>query len=177
MSLFLSYINRMAKREIVLILDSVRSAHNVGSLLRTADGLGVKHVYICGASPYPPAAGDRRLPHIQARVGRRIDKTALGAGSSVKWSYHRQSILVIKRLKAEGYHLLALEQTSSAKTLPDFRPPAKSALIAGNEVGGLAANLLALADTHLQIPMLGKKESYNVAVAGAIALYHLRFGR
>ncbi len=162
---------------LVLVLVDIRSAHNVGSLLRTADGLGLDHVYICGASPYPPAAGDQRLPHIQAKVGRRIDKTALGAAASVKWSYHPHAEAVLKTLKDDGFSILALEQTPTAGDLASFKAPAKAALMLGQEIDGLSQKMLETADKQLQIPMLGAKESFNVAVAGAMALYHLRFGR
>lgn len=165
----------MKQRKIVLIVHNVRSAHNVGSLLRTADGLGVERVYLSGYTPYPEAPDDKRLPHIRARATQQIHKTALGAESSVTWSHAEDIERLIKDLQQKGYEVIALEQASNSKALPSYKSPKNTAIIVGSEVGGLDQEVLALADTALQIPMLGGKESFNVSVAAAIALYHLRF--
>jgi tRNA G18 (ribose-2'-O)-methylase SpoU len=162
-------------RDIVLIIHNVRSAHNVGSLLRTADGLGVKKVVISGYSPYPKFSGDTRLPHIAAKAGRSIAKTSLGAEASVKWDYVDGLSETRADLSSEGYLIAALEQTDSAIDLSKFEPPPKVALVVGNEVDGLDRHTLESAKIHLKIPMLGSKESFNVSVAGAMALYHLRY--
>lgn len=162
-------------REIVLIAHNVRSAHNIGSLLRTADGLGVKKVYLSGYSPYPPLPDDGRLPHLAVRTGRRIAKTALGAETSVAWEHRLAIEPAINELKQAGYLIAALEQTPGAIGLVDFIVPAKIALLVGNEVDGLDDDVLGLSDRQLEIPMAGQKESFNVAVATAIALFYLRF--
>jgi 23S rRNA (guanosine2251-2'-O)-methyltransferase len=160
-------------QEVVLLIHNVRSTHNVGSLLRTADGFGVSHVYITGYTPYPKKANDERLPHLAEKLQRQINKTALGAYQHLPWSHSDDIAQVIKRLKAQGYLIAALEQTKTAKNLSSFKPTGNIALILGNEVDGIDSQVLAQADVHLHIPMRGKKESFNVAVAGGIALYKL----
>jgi 23S rRNA (guanosine2251-2'-O)-methyltransferase len=143
-------------RQIVLIAHNLRSTHNVGSLLRTADGLGVTSVYLTGYTPYPLAAGDDRLPYIAQKLHKQIAKTALGAENSVAWR---------------------LEQTPHAVPLTEFKPPDKLAMIVGREVEGIEPEILQAAGLAVVIPMSGKKESYNVAIAAAIALYHCVYSR
>jgi tRNA G18 (ribose-2'-O)-methylase SpoU len=162
-------------RQIVLIIHNVRSAHNVGSLLRTADGLGVDEVLISGYSPYPPLQNDDRLPHLAQKTGRQIAKTALGAENSVAWRRIDDLGEAVSDLAAGGFIIAALEQTETAESLNSYSPPDKIALIVGNEVSGIDEKSLKLAGTHLMIPMLGQKESFNVAAAAAMALYHLRY--
>jgi 23S rRNA (guanosine2251-2'-O)-methyltransferase len=163
------------KRRIVLIVHNVRSAHNVGSILRSADGLGVDKVYLSGYTPYPIAEKDSRLPHIQTRVEKQIHKTALGAEKTVNWTQDDSLGSILKKLKEEGFLVAALEQTSSALDVNTFKSNKNIALIVGNEVTGIDKSILKLCEVHLQIPMHGKKESLNVAVAASMALYHLRF--
>ena len=160
-------------RQVVLVVHNVRSAHNVGSLLRTADGLGVNKVYLSGYTPYPMTEADERLPHVAKKVDTRISKTALGAEKSIKWQRTEDISAVLEKLAGGGYLIAALEQTASAVDLNKFRPPEKIALIVGTEVGGVEKPVLDMAAVHLQIPMRGAKESFNVAVAGAIALHTL----
>ncbi len=160
--------------KIALVVHNVRSAHNVGSILRTADGLGVEKVYLTGYTPYPKSKDDERMPHEAAGANRRIHKTALGAEASVKWE-HRQNVEeLIGQLKEQAYQIVALEQTKNASDLHKFKPNTNVALIVGSEVGGLDAPVLKLCDVHVQIPMAGAKESFNVAVAAGIALYQLQ---
>ncbi|HET9721448.1 MAG TPA: TrmH family RNA methyltransferase [Candidatus Saccharimonadales bacterium] len=161
------------RRQVVLVVDNVRSAYNVGSLLRTADGLGVKKVYLSGYTPYPKQQNDSRPPHVQGRVTNEIAKTALGAQDSVDWEHIEQIESVLGELKKNGYQIAALEQTSSAINLNEFSPKSVVALIVGNEVNGLDSRSLELAQIHVQIPMTGQKESFNVSVAAAITLYYL----
>lgn len=161
--------------EIVLIAHNLRSAHNVGSLLRTAEGLGVGKIWLSGYSPYPQAKGDSRLPHESRRTTAQIAKTALGAEKSMAWQHAGDIRELLGGLKAEGFVIAGLEQTQDSLPLPAFRPPPKLAVIVGREVEGLEPEVLALCDTVLEIPMSGQKESFNVAVAAAMALYHLRF--
>lgn len=164
----------MAK--IYLIVHNVRSAHNVGSLLRSADGLGVAEVFLTGYSPYPMQAKDSRLPHLAAKTDRAIQKTALGAEKTIEWQYQADVISVINKLKSKGVAIAALEQTDDSVKLPDFKNNRSMAIIVGSERTGLPEEVLAACDLKLEIPMLGQKESFNVAVAGAIALYQLRYG-
>lgn len=161
-------------REVVLVIHNVRSANNVGAMLRTADGLGVAKVLLTGISPYPTGSkNDERPPHTAAKVDRKIAKTALGAERSVKWRWSAEVGKVIKQLKADGFILVALEQTPQAIDLRTYQPGAKVALIVGREVGGIETEVLKLTDCQLMIPMHGQKESFNVAVAAGIALYVL----
>lgn len=162
-------------RQLIVVAHDIRSAHNVGALLRTADGLGVERLFLTGHSPYPQTPGDPRLPHLASQQHRRIQKTALGAELSVKWEYHYQAKGVIERLSKEGYGIVGLEQTDRAEPLPSYRPPQRLALLLGNEISGLPVELLNLCHQIVHIPMSGTKESFNVAAAAAMALYHLRF--
>jgi len=161
----------MAK--IVLVIHNIRSAHNVGSLLRTADGLGIYKVYITGYSPYPETMNDTRLPHERLKISKLVNKTALGAEKSVNWQHVKDVYNLIDRLKKSNYKIAALEQTAKSVMLPEYKVKEKEALIVGNELTGIDDEVLLKCDVHLEIPMLGRKESFNVAVAGAIALYHL----
>jgi tRNA G18 (ribose-2'-O)-methylase SpoU len=158
--------------KVVLVVHNVRSTHNVGSLLRTADGLGIEAVYLTGHTPYPAGPDDQRLPHIAQKTSRQIHKTALGAEHSVKW-YKTDIENCLARLSSAGYELVALEQTAGATELKRYNAPEKVALIVGNEIDGLDNVVLKRVNQHLEIAMRGQKESFNVAVAAAIALYWL----
>lgn len=162
--------------QIYLIMHDIRSAHNVGSLFRTASTFDVAKIYISG---YTPAPLDRF-----GRKDSRIAKVSLGAEEMVPWE--RANITeLMKELRKESVPVVALEQSPRSTPLAEYQPPARLALILGNEVEGVSADILALADTVLEIPLQGKlvrnrpgdsfgKESLNVSVAGAIALYALR---
>jgi len=164
------------KCKIVLVVHDVRSAYNVGSLLRTADGLGVRHIYFTGYTPYPEAIDDQRLPHIRARLSKQIHKTALGAEKTLSWKHESDIFNLLNQLREDGFLIVALEQTPGSQALTDYHSSKDIALIVGNEVTGLTAEVIKQADLCLEIPMLGKKESLNVTVAAAIALYQLRYG-
>lgn len=162
-------------RDIILIAHNLRSNHNVGSLLRTAEGLGVQRVILSGYTPHPAHANDRRLPHESARATAAIHKTALGAQDMVPWEYHRDILPVIAALQKAGWTVAAIEQSEDAIPLPGYHPPQKLALVVGREVDGIEYELLQACDKVLEIPMFGKKESFNVVQAAAMALYHVRF--
>jgi tRNA G18 (ribose-2'-O)-methylase SpoU len=162
-------------RSIVLVAHNVRSAYNVGSILRTADGFGIKRVYLSGYTPYPKSPKDTRLPHVAQRAKKMIAKTALGAENQVKWQHQSDILRLIPKLEKQGFLIVALEQTADATDLTSFKPADKIALIVGSEVGGLPPGVLKATKVHVSIPMLGGKESLNVSVASAIALYHLRW--
>jgi len=162
-------------RDIILIGHNLRSCHNVGSLLRTAEGMGVAKVILSGYTPHPMHANDRRLPHEAAKITSQIHKTALGAEDMVKWDFHKDILPVIAKLQKEGWTVAAVEQAEYAKELPSFHPPQKIALLMGREVEGVEKEVLEACDMALEIPMFGKKESYNVVQAAAMALYHCRF--
>ena len=160
--------------DLVLIAHNLRSAHNVGSLLRSSEGLGVDKVYLTGYTPYPKTKDDTRLPHLAAKVSARIAKTALGAENQLDWQQSDDIFEIIARLKDDGFELVALEQTPAAEPLNDFQPSAKTALIVGREVEGIEPEVLAAAARAVEIIMHGRKESFNVAVAAAIALYQIK---
>lgn len=151
------------RKNFCAILFNIRSAHNVGSIFRTADGAGVAKLYLCG---YTPTPNDRN-------VGKDISKTALGAETFVLWEKHRQTVRLIKKLKKEGARIVALEQTPNSILYSKFKPKFPLCLIVGNEVSGIPKSILSLADDIIEIPMQGKKESLNVAVAFGIAAYNL----
>jgi tRNA G18 (ribose-2'-O)-methylase SpoU len=164
----------MPKAELILIAHNLRSAHNVGSLLRTAEGLGLNHIYLSGYTPYPARKDDDRLPHIAAKVNARISKTALGAEHSVSWSYRSDIFELLNELEAGGWQVAALEQTPQALPLQQVELAGRVAIIVGREVEGIEPEVLAQVARHWQIPMSGGKESFNVAVAAAMALYLLK---
>lgn len=165
----------MSNRQIILIAHNIRSSHNVGSLFRTAEGLGVEKLILSGYTPHPARSHDNRLPHEVLKTEKQIDKTALGAQNAISWEWHESLPAVIASLKRRGWTIAALEQTEDAKELPKYHPPHKIVLILGSEVEGIDPGTLQHADICLEIPMFGKKESYNVAQAAAMGLYHLRF--
>lgn len=162
-------------RRIILIAHNVRSCHNVGSLLRTAEGLGVEKVLLTGYTPYPLLPNDSRLPHLSAKISRQIHKTALGAETSVVWQQRGSIDEVLDELTKGGWTIAAIEQSNRSVTLPDYPPPDKLALMVGREVEGIETEVLQRITTVLEIPMFGRKESFNVAQAAAMALYHCRF--
>lgn len=161
-------------KRLVLVVHNVRSALNVGSILRTAEGFGVDEVYITGYSPYPEVKNDSRLPHHRQRTALQIHKTALGAEDFLKWHYISDIDKCLDDLGQSGFSIVALEQTKDSLWLDQFKPTKDVALIVGNEVDGLGKNVLRRVDKKIQIPMRGRKESFNVAVAAAIAIYRLR---
>ncbi len=161
-------------RSLVIIAHDIRSTHNIGSILRTADGFGVEHVYFTGITPYPKEPNDTRLPHISNKLTNQINKTALGAIDTVNWSYHDNILDLITALKINSYQIVGLEQSKSSISLNTYNPQSKIALLLGSEVEGLNCKLQKLCDELIEITMYGKKESFNVAQATAIALYALR---
>ena len=159
-------------KKVILVVDNIRSTHNVGSLLRTCDGLGVFHVYLCGITPYPRSGeSDTRLPHIVERLQKDIHKTALGAEESQKWSYVQKTDEILKELKNDGWTIVALEQTNKSVPVTDYLVHTNTVLVVGTEVTGIDEPILKICDLAIDIPMKGKKESLNVSVAAAIALF------
>lgn len=156
--------------EITLILHNIRSTYNVGSIFRTAEGFGVKEIVISGYTPYPKLTIDSRLPHIYEKLTDQIHKTALGAEQIVPFRYVVEPISWINQSELP---LIGLEQAPDSTPLPEFRPPAKFALLLGEEVHGITPELLSRCDSIIEIPMSGQKESFNVSVATGITLYGL----
>jgi 23S rRNA (guanosine2251-2'-O)-methyltransferase len=164
----------LGMKHLVLIAHNIRSTHNVGSLLRSSDGFGVYKVFLTGYTPYPlQTTNDPRLPHIATKLDKQITKTALGAEKSVTWEHTDSIEPVLEILRADGYTIAAIEQAPASIALNAYIRPDKLAIIVGREVEGIESEVLAKCDAIVEIPMHGDKESFNVAVAGAIALYQL----
>lgn len=153
-------------KSCVLILHNIRSVYNVGSIFRTADAAGVTKIILSG---YTPAPTDRF-----GRARKDFNKVSLGAEKTVAWEQVAKLAPALKQLKKEGYKILAVEQDKKSVSLFDYRPShPKIALVFGNEVNGLSNSVLKQADTTVEIPMHGKKESLNVSVAAGVALFRL----
>ena len=163
------------KRRVILIAHNLRSCHNVGSLFRTAEGLGVHKIYLTGYTPYPLKSDDDRMPHLANKTQKQIDKTALGAVANIAWKQTEDISSVIQALKKQDYTVCALEQTPLSLSLTTWVAPAKIALIVGRETAGLEPDIVQSCDLAVEIPMLGQKESFNVVQAAAMALYHCTF--
>ncbi|MDN5275707.1 MAG: hypothetical protein JWN33_356 [Candidatus Saccharibacteria bacterium] len=157
--------------DIILIAHNIRSTHNVGSLFRTADGLGITRIILSGYTPYPALENDARLPHISRKLTDQIHKTALGAELTVPYEHYE--VPPLEALKNEGYRIVGLEQDERSIILPRYTVPDKIALLIGEEVEGIARDMRELCDDIIEIPMRGQKESFNVSVATGIALYEL----
>lgn len=159
--------------KIALILDNIRSTHNVGNILRTADGFGVNYVFLCGYTPYPSIPNDPRLPHEHAKITRAIHKTALGAETTVPFGVYNNVNDAIMIARQQGYTIAALEQSPSSISLPIHNNNQDIAIVLGNEINGVANDTLNICDLTLEIPMFGSKESFNVSISAAICLYEL----
>lgn len=148
---------------LVVLVDNVRSAWNVGSILRSADGFGFSHAYLCGITPTPEQEA--------------VQKTSLGAEDFVTWSHHKDAVKLVKGLRLEGWKIVGLEEDKRAISMSKFSVSSDQqpiVLIIGNEVTGVDPGLLNLCDEILYIPMHGQKRSFNVAVAFGVAAYALR---
>lgn len=147
------------KLPLIIVLDNIRSLHNVGSVFRTADAFRLQGVWLCGITACPPAA--------------EIHKTALGAEDSVSWDYFEDTLDAVERLQREGYEVLAVEQVEGSLKLNTFRidPAKRYALILGNEVKGVRQDVVDAADAALEIPQYGTKHSMNVSVTAGIVMW------
>jgi len=142
-----------------VLLDNIRSMYNVGALFRAADGVGLEKVWLCGITAHPPKKA--------------ITKTALGAEEAVAWEHDWDAVKVAEALRRSGFQIAAIETSTHSVDLFEWHPRFPVCVAFGNEVEGLRSELLELADTHVRIPMLGKKTSLNVATAAGIVLYEL----
>jgi len=144
---------------LVIILDNIRSAHNVGSAFRTADAFKVDRVYLCGICACPPSA--------------EIHKAALGAELSMPWEHRGETLDAVKELKDKGYTIVSVEQTEHSLKLPRFHPEKgqKYALIFGNEVNGVQQEVVNESDFAVEIPQFGTKHSLNVSVSVGVVLW------
>ncbi|MBU0940027.1 MAG: RNA methyltransferase [Bacteroidetes bacterium] len=149
------------KTPLILILDDVRSLHNIGSVFRTADAFLIEKIYLCGITATPP--------------NKEINKTALGATETVSWEHQESVLTVIEKLKNENVVTLAIEQVESAVFLQDFTvtQDKKYALVFGNEVHGVVQEAVALCDGSIEIPQLGTKHSLNISVSAGIVVWDL----
>ena len=147
------------KLPVVVVLDNVRSMHNIGSVFRTGDGFAVEGVYLCGITAQPPH--------------REIEKTALGATQSVNWKHFETTLDAVASLRAEGYKIIAIEQASGSTMLNTFKPATdeKYALIFGNEVNGVSDEVMAQIDQCIEIPQFGTKHSFNIVISAGIVLW------
>jgi 23S rRNA (guanosine2251-2'-O)-methyltransferase len=144
---------------VSILLDNVRSMYNVGSFFRTADAAGCEKLYLCGITGRPPK--------------RAITKTALGAEETVPWEHPADPGALVQQLRQQNYEIAAVETSMHAVDLFDWQPHFPVCILFGHEVDGLRPELLALCDTYVRIPMLGRKHSLNVATAGGVVLYEL----
>ena len=149
------------KTPIIVILDNIRSMHNVGSVFRTADAFLVRGIYLCGYTPQPPH--------------RDIHKTALGATETVEWQYFETAAEAVRTLRAAGIGVYAVEQTAGSQPLPEFsaQHAGELGIIFGNEVDGVGEEALALCDGSIEIPQWGMKHSLNISIAAGIVLWEL----
>lgn len=147
------------KLPVVVVLDNVRSMHNVGSVFRTADGFSIEKVVLCGITARPPH--------------REIEKTALGATQSVDWIHFEDTLVAINTLRKEGYQIIAIEQAENSTMLNTFKPntDAKYALIFGNEVNGVSDEVMEQIDGCIEIPQFGTKHSFNIVISAGIVLW------
>lgn len=147
------------KTPLVVVMDNVRSMHNVGSVFRTADAFRLEAVYLCGITATPP--------------NNDIHKTALGAEDSVDWAYFSTALEAVRKLQNDGYEVFAVEQAEGSTKLHDFVPEhgKKFAVVMGNEVKGVAQEVIDAADGCLEIPQFGTKHSMNVSVTAGIIIY------
>lgn len=160
---------RKSNDKFYLILHNIRSAYNVGSVFRTADGMGVDKIYLSGYTPCPAKPGDIVVSSAQ----KMISKTALGAEKNIEWERARNVGKLVDKLKKSGVRIVALEQDEKAAKLDHASISFPAALLAGNEVRGLDKRLLEKCDMIVEIPMRGKKKSLNVSVAVGIAGYRM----
>lgn len=148
------------KLPLIVVLDDVRSMHNVGSVFRTGDAFRIESVYLCGITSTPPMA--------------EIHKTALGAEDSVTWKYFDTALQAVEALKADGYEVYSVEQAHGSTMLQNFTPinNKKYAVVLGNEVKGVHQEVIDASDGCLEIPQFGTKHSMNVSVTGGIIIWH-----
>lgn len=159
--------------QLVLILDNLRSTANVGSILRTADAVGINMVYCCGTTPYSRLDDDSRDPVVINQNTRQIAKTALGAETTVEIAYKKNTTDAIEVCRKQGRVIYGLEQHSKSLNLLTFSVVLPAALVVGNEVSGIGADVIKLCQQVLEIPQTGKKESLNVSVATGVAVYSI----
>ncbi|MFD0965100.1 RNA methyltransferase [Pseudofulvibacter geojedonensis] len=149
------------KTPIIVVLDNVRSSNNVGSVFRSSDAFLIEKIYLCGITATPP--------------NKDIQRTALGATDSVEWEYAKDTLVIVEKLKSEGFFVASIEQAENAVMLNNFSPESgqKIAIVLGNEVKGVQQEIVSNSDTCIEIPQLGTKHSLNISVSCGIVLWDL----
>jgi 23S rRNA (guanosine2251-2'-O)-methyltransferase len=149
------------KKKIIVILDNIRSMHNVGSVFRTSDAFAIEKIMLCGITAQPPH--------------REIEKAALGATESVDWEYHPKTLDIVNQLKAECYIIISIEQAENSVFLQNFETKVeeKYAIVFGNEVEGVQQEVINASDYCIEIPQFGTKHSFNVSVCAGIVLWEI----
>ena len=155
----------MIKKEVVVVLDNIRSVLNAGAIFRTSDAAGIAKIYLCGCTPTPIDRFNR--------ARKDFAKTALGAEKSVTWEYKKTTPQALKELKKKGFEIVAIEQSLKSQDYKKVKIKNKTAIVLGNEVLGVDKKVLKQADIIAEIPMMGEKESLNVSVAYGIVLFRL----
>jgi tRNA G18 (ribose-2'-O)-methylase SpoU len=150
---------KMKKTPLIIVLDNIRSLNNIGSVFRTADAFLIQKIYLCGITAKPPHKD--------------IHKTALGATESVEWEYVANTEEVLKRLKEQGVHIISIEQAAEAEQLQEFNVKANTtyALVFGNEVKGVAQEVVTASDNVVEIPQFGTKHSLNISVSAGVVVW------
>ncbi|MDX1699628.1 MAG: RNA methyltransferase [Melioribacteraceae bacterium] len=157
----LETIDEIKKLPVSVVLNSIRSSYNVGSIFRTSDGAMIERLYLCGYTPYPPK--------------KEVLKTSLGSEKSVSWNFIEDPVTIVKELKSQGYTICALEQTSNNILYSEIsKSDFPLCLIVGNEISGVNQELIDLSDISIEIPQFGIKQSLNVAVAYGITIFEMR---
>lgn len=151
---------RQPRLPFCVLLNNIRSLYNVGSIFRTADGVGLEKLWLCGITGYPPQS--------------QITKTALGAQQRVCWNYRWDALSVIQELRDKGYQIVLLEQIQKSMAYDEFTPQFPVCLVIGHEITGISDELVFCGDAAIEIPMAGIKNSLNVAVAFGIVAFHFR---
>ncbi len=147
------------KVPLTVVLDNVRSLHNIGAVFRTADAFLIEHIILCGCCATPP--------------NQEMHKTALGAELTVKWSYQKETLPVVEQLRQQGYQVYAVEQVEGSVSLNDFIPQGPTAVVLGHEVFGVNQQVVDACNGAIEIPQFGTKHSLNVSVAAGIVLYDI----
>lgn len=155
----LEEFKKTSKIPLVIVLDNIRSAHNVGSVFRTSDAFIISKIFLCGITPTPPH--------------KEIRKTALGASDSVSWQQYNKTVDCIQELKSKGYHIISIEQAEKSTKLDDFIPSRKEhyAIVLGNEVKGVDQEIVNSSDTVVEIPQFGTKHSLNISVCAGVVIW------
>lgn len=153
------------EKEIIVVLDNVRSVHNVGAIFRTSDALGISKIFLCGITPTPIDRFGRERSDLH--------KSALGAEKSVSWEHHSSALECVLHLKEEGYSVVCIEQDKNSIDYKNVIPKNKIVFVFGNEVSGVSKEILSVADQIAEINMSGAKESLNVSVTFGIVMFRI----